>query len=516
MDFGRSHLPAELLVAVVRGLPVADLKNLRLVCKDLDAVASQFLFETIYISTQLRDRENLTSISAHATFGPTVKEIIYDSTYFSSMNPLERRRFNKTSYTRLFWGMGYRLTETAYTKAAIERGYGHFEACLEDQVDLAAYCGENSTKPTDSASLPTNFSSLLEDPRSHAAMANYLPDDLRRLVEAIPKMPNVKHFAVSDRRHTRNLKHHVVDLIAETGITFSIHNKGIRGLNAVVLDPSPWPESDYLLGPGDRRWYRGFSVLMQAASMTKMEKLESFNVQCDSDCSGLSHSILNMSSSELHHTSNAFRNLRRISLKIDSKPVIDGEGLVFFELWSASLASGSIAKILGTATHLEHLELMLDDSFDEPPNAVDAFAKFIGTTTWTHLRSLGLGHMVLHENEFLDLFNRHRQTLQSLRLDQVNLFPETRTTQSPENNNKHSWYGTLRAMAVDTIALTSFDMHFHDWLALGSGSAACINHHARGAANVLQFLQAGGVETKRLSRSHSKQNGRALALLSEF
>ena len=516
MDLGRSHLPAELLIAVVRGLPVADLKNLRLACKDLNAVASQFLFETIYISTQLRDRENLTSISKHATFSPTVKEIVYDSTYFSSINPLEQRRFNKTNYTRLFWGMGYQLTETAYTKAAIERGFGHFQACLEDQVDLAAYCGENLTKPADSATLPTNFSLLLEDPGSHAAVAEYLPDDLIRLVEAIPKMPNVRRFAVSDCRHTRNLKHHMMDLTLGTGVTFSIRNKGIRGSNAVVLDPSPWPESDYLLGPGDRLWYRGFSVLMQAASMTKIEKLWSFKVECDNDCSGLSHAILNMSSSELHHANNAFRNLKRICLKIDSKPIIDGEGLVFFLRWPATLASGSIAKILGTATHLEILELMLDSSFYEPPNAVDSFAKLIGTTTWTHLRSISLGHMVLHEEEFLDLFNRHRQILQSLRLDQVTLFPETRTMQSVENNNKHSWYSTLQAMATDTIALTSFDMHFHDWLALDPGSADCINYHARGAAKVLRFLQAGGVETKKSPRSHAKQNGRALVLLSEL
>ena len=506
MNLGQSHVPTEILVTIVKGLSISDWKSLRHVCKDLAAITSQFLFQTIYISTQLRDRENLTSISNHTILAPSVKEIIYDSTYFYAIEPLHGRFLNKTNYTRLFWNSGNRLKETTYTKAAIERGFSRFQDCIRDQSLLAAYCEEILTNPTDMASSLTKISSLLGDPSSHSAMAVHLPDDLVRLVEALPKMTNIRRFTVSDCRHTRNGKHYAWSGPPghyDAGFTFSIHNKGVRGSNAVVLDPRPWPESCEWVEPEiHRSWYRGFSVLMQAASMTNLKKLEYFNVECNSELSGLSHSMFDMSTSELHHAINAFRNLRTINLRIDSKPVIDHQNPIFYMAWVETLALGNIAEILSAATHLEILVLMLDEVLCDPPNPVPSFANLVGTGTWPNLRSVSLGHMVVHEKEFLEFFDRHRQTLQSLRLEQMALFPGTKTTQSAGTKIRHPWGSTFQAMAANTIALTSFDGHFHILDDESLAANDCFKQHVRGADNILQFLRAGGIKQKKKICQH--------------
>jgi len=514
MDFGPSHVPAELLDAIVRMLPVADLKNVRQVCSGLAAIASQFLFQTVYISTQLQDRENLASVSNHAFIRHNVREIIYDSTYMCSTEPLDRDRLIKANYKRLFWNGGFRLADADYTKAAIERGFNRYQAGLQDQVNLAEYCGAHLTKLVNSDTLPNNFPALLEDPKYHAAMAVYLPDDLVRLVEALPKMPNVRRFAVSDCRHTSNDKHYRFSYFAEADIegipdiTFSIRNKGIRGLDAVVLDPRPWPEPMEEEDPdSDRSWYRGFSVLMQAASMTNMKRLESFNVESNHDLCGLSHSILDMSSSELRHATNAFGNLKTIKLWIDSRPVIDRRpGMAgypaTFHVWSQTLESKSIAVVLSAAIHLETLELGFEDAVCDTPCEVTSFANLVGTGTWPRLRSLRLGHMVMHENEFLDFFKRHSQTLQSLWLQQVALF-SARASQHGEHRPAHgSWGSTFRSMATNNLALTSFGMHFHVLGGWDISNAECIKHHAHGATEVLEFFQSGGTDQKKKLCGH--------------
>ena len=500
MDFGGFHLPAELLVAVVRGLPIADLKRLRTVCKSLDAVASQFLFQKVYISSQLQDRENLTSISNHATFSHSVKEIVYDSTHVCPFEPLEGTPFSKASYKRLFWSGGYRLAGATYTKAAIERGFKRFQACFKDQEDLAEYCGPNLTKPTELDKLPADFSSLLESPLYHTEVKKYLPDDLVRLVEAIPKMPNIIRFSISDYRHTQNHKHYThtfaadADLAGVPAITFSIKNEGIRGSDAVVLDPRPWPEpfEDSPPPTTDRSWYRGFTVLMQAASMTNMKRLGSFNVESGSEFTGISHTILHMPPSELQHTMNAFCNITSLNLKINSKYSWPLRPMFYHaHKWSHTLGSGDIAKVLSAATHLETLRLELEDSYGDEPGIVTPLSNMLGTNTWSCLRSFSLGHISLYGDEFLDFFDRHRQTLRSLRLEQVGLLSDKQSRQGKHDNSRHPWGTVFRNMAVDSIALVDFDMHLHLWSKVNFGLSECFKHSAHGAAEVYETLQSG-------------------------
>ncbi len=505
MDLGHASVPAELLNAIVQNLPVSDLKNVRLVCKHLAVVASQSLFQTVYISTQLRDRENLAFISDHPIFRHNVKEIVYDATYMPSIEPLWGHRLSKANYKKLFWARGYRLAGAVYSQAAIERGFNRYQASLMDQNDLAKYCGPNLTNPINYATLPLNFQLLLEDPQFHTAMAIYLPDDLVRLVEALPKMPNVRRFAVSDWRYTRNDKHYTYSFAEDAhiegipNINFSIQDKGIRGLDAVVLDPRPWPEPTEDLYPdNDRSWYRGFSVLMQAASMTNMQRLEAFNIDCDNDLSGLSHSILDMSATELHHATNAFRNLRTIKLKIDSREVTDCRpGMTGFHMWDQTLDSGSIAVVLSAATQLETLELELDDAICDELTEVPSFAALIGTGTWPRLRSLSLGHMALFENEFLEFFSRHVQTLQSLRLEQIDLGPINRVTHHQGPRVSHTWGNAFQSMAANNLALTKFDMHYHVLGGFDISRAHCIKLRARGADEVFQLFQSGGIKQKK-------------------
>ena len=507
MDLGRSYIPPELLVEIAQRLPVADLKHLRSVCKGLAAVASRFLFQTVYISTQLRDRQNLTSISSHVIFSACVKEIIYDSTYLSAFDPLEGYNFKKANYRR-FFRKGAVTSGRIYTKAAIDRGFNLFQACLRDQADHFEFNGTNLTRYRDFGSLPADFSSLLENPGSHAAAALYLPDDLVRLIEALPKLPNIRRFRVSDCRHILNNKHYGSALQGAgyegfREFSFSVQDEGVRGLDAVILDPRPWPDFTEDEDPGNNRsWYRGFSVLMQAASMANLERLGSFKVDSNSDYSGLSHSILDMSSSELRHATNAFRNLRTINLKIDSNPVHDCRpGKRGDHSWSQTLESGSIAVALSAATHLETLELEFNEVVFGESTEVPSLAKLIGTGTRPHLRSVRLSHMVLFEDQYLKFFREHCKTLESLCLEQVALFTDDWATQRKGYKTYRSWRHAFKAMGANELALTNFEMHFHIWDHPNFAVGDCIRHHAHGATEVLQTLQSGGkVELKKRCR----------------
>ena len=502
MNVGHSYVPPELLVEITQRLPVADLKRLRSVCKGIAIVTSQFLFRTVHISTQLQDRQNLTSISNHQVLSQYVREIIYDSTYRYPVDPIEGVRLNKTNYRTLLLETPFDRG-TTFTKAAIDRGFKHFQARLKEQTDLLKYHGANLTRPGDLTTLPANFVSLLDNPEMRAEVLPFLPDDLIRLVEGLPKMPNVRRFVISDTRHTRNINHKE-SCFGEGGlegireVSLFVHNEGTRGSDAVVLDPRPWPDfAEDVVPDHDRSWYRGFSVLMQAASMANITKVESFEVDCISDYSGLSHSILDMSPSELRHTTNAFRNLRTVILRLDSSFIFDCQSSRRGRnTWSRTLESGSIAIVLSAATHLEILGLEFNEIPAFEPTEVPSFVKLIGIGTWPCLRSVSLGCMTLHPKEFLDFFGRHRQTLRSLRLEQVSLFSKHYASQKEGHKVFRPWHDTFQAMAKEYLALTRFDTHSHTWDPLSYALGDCVQYHVHGSAEIFRFLESGGKRQK--------------------
>lgn len=478
MDFGFVFIPPELLANIVRDLPLRDIKSVRRVCHILGDVATPFLFVELYISSHLTDRENFTAVSEHPIFSQSVQKVIYDSTNISPEDVWEDIRMSKASYTRFFHAGGYGRGGKRYTKAAVRRGYRSFEASYKQQAALAEYSDDELTHPNEAGTRPHDFSSILEDVDRFPEVARFLPDDLVRLARGLSRMPNIRHFEISDRRHARNsnrYRHRYAD-VSQHGInhlTFWIKNEGTRGIDEVIMDPRPWPGSHekYDVSGWGPSWYRGFYVLTQAASITKMKTLESFEVHRDCTASGLSLLVFSMPPRQLHHTANAFANLKSIKLKIQNI-----EGVLEYP-------ESSLSRVLASAQQLECLDIRVDEAYEAWVEGTTTFEKVIGDLYWPKLHQATFGYMTLSESSFLPFFRKHRHILRSLHLEQVHLPFPTDASFPPQ------WARIFQAMALDGSALSCLTLRSER---PHLPSPICV--HCCHAAAMQSFLKSGGVE----------------------
>lgn len=500
MDFGRNFVPAEILVEIIRRLPKKDIKSIRQTSKCLHAIATRYLFASVYISSRLKDREAFTAISEHHVFRHLVTELVYDSTNISFLEGQEQFNLNKTSYTRFLTGCQSSPRPIEFSKAALGRGFKSFAVRFEEHQTLAEYDGEELThwspfrRPPDSRRSDGNFSSLLMDKSSLSAVANYLPDDLVRLLKGIPRMPKLKHFVISDTRYAKNTKHRVHSCWDYEGgdireLTLTINNKGIRGADEIILDPRPWPSrlEEWPPGDCDRTWYRGFPVLMQAASMLSMTTLESFTVERDCSKSGISHIMFHMSPQRLRHTMNAFSHLKTIQLKIHTTRF---EGTC----WRDTVANGSLAHVLEAARYLQDLDLRLDSLSCETDYLVP-FGEIVGSGCWPDLRKVALANMALSldQNGFLQFFNRHHQTLHYLWVEDIVILSDKWHLSNGAKQIHENWAQTFRSMANDDIQLRKFSFlntHFPSENNFGL-------FHSCDLATIVRFFSSGGRENQK-------------------
>ena len=76
------YLPHELKVAVLAQLDKRDLKNVRLVSKEWSALATDPLFDRVYISCREPDLEIFRNITRHPVISTGVRELVYDDSFF--------------------------------------------------------------------------------------------------------------------------------------------------------------------------------------------------------------------------------------------------------------------------------------------------------------------------------------------------------------------------------------------------------------------------------------------------
>ena len=481
MDIGSSSIPAEIVCEVVSYLTKVDIKHFRLVSKGFSAFGSQSLFESIYISPRSKDREAFRAVSKHPVLSRVVREVVFDSTYITIPGEEELLPVNKANYTRFLLGdhgghMSPGGTRSAkYTKAAIHRGFESFIQSHKEQERLAEYNDIDLTHELDRATRPDNFHWLLMDRKRHSEILQYLPNDLVCLVVGLPHMPGVKHFVISDNHYSQ----YSSSTQACQVLSLTVKNQGIPGIDEIIIDPRPWPRMTEEDLPADcnRSWFRGFTVLMQAASMIKMKTLESFIVTRNCGMGGLSHVMLQMSAPQLYHTKNAFGNVKDIQLKISTRSLDE-------MYWQETVEYGGLAQILGAATHLEKLDLSLDLMIADDDDAI-SFGALISNHKWPKLHSITLSEMILKSDEcgFLDFFNRHRRSLHTMRLKNVLIGSNDDAVGLTPGN----WGNTFFGMASGELNLTN--MTLENSLSKYSREAY---FHSCEASKVYQFLLAGG------------------------
>lgn len=474
-------MPLEILTNIIRNLPLKDIKNLRQACRTLDSIAVHFLFKEIYLSSQLRDRERLTAVSEHPIFSKSVEKVIYDSTFITPRSLFANGRMNKSNYLNTCYpGLGGK----DYTRVAVLRGFQSFEASYLQQETLADYDDDELTHRRFEDSHPSNFSSLLESIEDFPKVAQFLPDDLIRLVQSLPRMPNVRHFEISDCRYTRDPDRYRRQCVlggssSVRDMTFCIRNEGTRGVEEVILDPRPWFDQDEV---GRMRimssCFRGFYVLTQAASMTKRENIESFRVLRDSTESGLPSQTFFMRTRQLYHAEQAFCYLKSIKLKICHVDMVH------------PFSPNRFSTILASAKQLKDLDICLDHkSSPASRNKIPTFNKIIGIQYWPELRSATFGSMNLGDASFLHFCRNHRHTLTSLRLERVSL--PSNLTDQPDDGAPPlpKWHRMFKAMAHPDSVLSVFTFRDID------ASETEYLHSCGDRDALYNFLESGGAST---------------------
>ena len=76
------YLPHELKVAVLAQLDKGDLKTVRLVSKEWNALATRPLFDRVYISCRAHDSEIVKNITRHPVISTGIREPLYDGSFF--------------------------------------------------------------------------------------------------------------------------------------------------------------------------------------------------------------------------------------------------------------------------------------------------------------------------------------------------------------------------------------------------------------------------------------------------
>ncbi|KAL8929298.1 MAG: hypothetical protein Q9208_001381 [Pyrenodesmia sp. 3 TL-2023] len=512
-------LPAETLAAVFKTIDVEDVKRVRHVCKTWNDLSTPFLLPTIHLSTQSSDREKLTQISQHPTLRKSVREIIYDSTvYDKHLLNRDHRRKNLGGSPR-----SCRANQT-YSEEAVSRGHSAYKDAYAVQQALAQYCGPNLTRHTDNPFRPKKFKDMLFEPRSLDHVAEYLPDDLVRLVRALPLMPNVTRMTLSDRRWTshKDLYRSLPKMSpygGRQGFIFGLHNQGIPDLEQVIHYPQEWPcehRPHY-----DKNHWRGFRVIAQALAMAKTHNVKHFSVQSGDEGTGLAWGVLADTLQESGLFGLAFQNLRSLDLKIDISHPETGNGY-------SVLFHGSLARGLASIQNLEQLSLGLNKSFIE--QEVDAqglesmsLAGLLGQHYWQHLHYVCFSDLMVSQQELLDFLVRHRQTLCHLVLscvqfpgaevllddddedeeDDVDEYMDDLSTKSDPTNEERlqDWYDYLRSLAQHELNLRSFSLSLEN----STPRKERLWFHACSKEDVLQLLVSGGEDRHTFACTHDKE-----------
>lgn len=485
MNIGSCYLPPETLSSIASCLEVRDIVSSRLVCKALNNAASPFLIEEAWISSDPRDWERLTVISKHEIFSKHVHTIIYDATTFDP-ELLDRKEYMAALATkRVVYKRGQGgAKEAHYSMASVRRGYDQFVKNYKEQQAAYVYHGMHLTRcTTDSlGDLPPNLSSLVSNGADTTELAQYFYGDFVCLVKALQLMPNIRRFAISDRRWDDSNSHQCTYAtnisVKHNCISFVVKSENIRGQNSVIVDPRPWPDSqDEPLPLGHRReWYRGFFVLVQAASMMKWEKLEHFSIIGLGTSSGVSHLIFQMSQSELDHTRNAFRNLTAIELRINTHDRCSETN------WDRTRDSCNIAQVLSAARSLARLKLIFDVNGVEIPRLEVLF----GDGLWPNLRYLTLGDIIVQEDQLANFLNRHKNSIRHLQLKHMLLFGD----EAPESEVDllKTWKGLYRQVSdLPLTHLTIFALFVDEELWTVDNYWISSN-----PAQITRFLKSGG------------------------
>lgn len=326
------RVPGEILEQLFSYLSPTDIKAIRQVCRPFCRYSSQFLIDTVIAGSQTKTLERFEEISKHNDFHNNITTVIFSTLSF------------RCDY------------------ATVDQYY-------EDLVSRTRWV--QAKLPTKTQCIPfwRSYQEVYKDQRE----IQWNGDDETRIVNAIHRMPNIKHLQLS-------------------GSTWKSSAHPLRshwdaGDNVIIT-----PTSDPLYGPWQLT--HGLEVMSIALATHRMwpESLMQTGLRYRSEV------IREPCFSDI--VRHMFRSLRKICLYFNERSLV----------WHNKVESCLLA-----AEDLEHLELGVELLFREPvlPN--------IFVNTWPNLSYVALS-LDLEYELFVEFCWRHRRTLRSLRLSCSCLF----------------------------------------------------------------------------------------------
>lgn len=270
MDSASCHVPLELLQCAFLFLNKGEIKTTRQVCKAFNVAASPFLIPSTWISTQRRDWDVLEAISQHSIFSKSVREIVYDTSYYE---PHDANTIDKYKSLLGAGKKGKRRGNPAskYSETSIVKGHCIYRDRLNWQKWFLSYDSE--------VNAPIGTLSACGSANVHSSQSNG-ENDLTHLIRALERMPGVRTLSISFRRYQRLCLRKKAQHVGfprcnhrecryRRQRTFSLENKHDEDAKAVVLHPRPFTSSGPLAENMGPIWDRALTVIDLACSATK-------------------------------------------------------------------------------------------------------------------------------------------------------------------------------------------------------------------------------------------------------
>lgn len=414
------HLPNEILLPILRLLDKDDLRTTRLVSKSWCLCSSEYLFDTVYVSTQDEDYHVFDAITQHPMLSNCVRTLEYDAVGFATT-------YSISDYVERLW-----MQITGVISRAPEDDCGRFHDADPDVNKLVDLVRKRPKDSRDSGkAYYTEAQKLCED--MHFIQQGYA-DWIRRAEQEEELKASclfltelVQGLRKLTRLESVRLRGGWPCLYGEVASTASLptidHDSPLaRQWNIFKLFPLQWYWGPNTAG---HKWPTGkaeFRILTTALALAGKQP-RMFECIYSSD---IPPSAFNIDDNPRILSSwlrclDVYTGLHHLELRLASygdEP----------DLREQDKLKG-LQSLLSNANNLQHLELTLPVDYQNFPGHPKLFCydkTFPQSAEWPQLKYFSVGNLALHLKDFIQLFSSlSMKNLEHLEINNMELLSGT-------------------------------------------------------------------------------------------
>ena len=456
MEIASCHVPTEILEYTFGLLKLQEIRAVRQVCRAFNDAASHFLIRSAWISFQPDDWQILEAISKHPIFSKTVREIIYDATYYEG-SLTDAKRYMSLLDFGIKASRG-REPKPCYDMDSVLRGHRIYkENFVSQQKGLWQYVNVRSV---DRFHGPLNKLTLQETSASHRCSSSWPENHLTSLVSALGRMPAVQTLSISCRRYQLKCARHQAFSMRFQGyrlpvrqqvLEYSIKKEHDENAAAVVLHPRPL-SLDYSPEEYDLRiWDHALTLLDVASHATGKQPMR----RCSLDVLAGKWEFFDASDS-MH-----LPKRNPVYLPISTSLTSISLNLLTLSKMSRFMeagGNGTILSLLSASPNLTSLSLATCSSTQR--RGVVDLENLFGRQIWRFLRDVRIHGVGVPENQLSAFLLRHKHTLRHLDIVYAGLLKllEFRKPTYAQQFGIEIWgslFGSLTALDLDHLSVKS-------------------------------------------------------------